>query len=122
MCNQAVPKLVGDGLLSMDETGAPVEFINRSEEINRGLDRAGDAHAADNREWLDDEHQRNVTKASNLLEKKLERRGDLRLINAAQAACSDFMAQSRRPTQPKHRTPESRRPIDRSRMLCPHSL
>ena len=50
ICRQALPKLIGDNVLTKAEVAALVEYVNRVEEINRGLERAGEAHATN--EWL----------------------------------------------------------------------
>jgi hypothetical protein len=72
MFSRAVPKLVGEGLLSIDEVGALVEYVNRVEELNRGLDRAGAAHAAGRATQLTEEFERNLAKAEGF--SKVERR------------------------------------------------
>src|SRR5688572_4523764 len=42
----ALPKLIGEGNLDQNEIGALLEYMARAEELNRGLERAGQAHAA----------------------------------------------------------------------------
>jgi hypothetical protein len=63
MFERAVPKLVGEGLVSLNEHGALIEYINRVEELNRGLERAGEAHAAGRDVRLAEEFERNRLKA-----------------------------------------------------------
>jgi hypothetical protein len=68
---RALPKLIGDGQLSPTEIDLLVEFSNKIDEVNRGLERAGDAHAAQAEqvsEWLKQEHRRNVAKAKEVIE------------------------------------------------------
>jgi hypothetical protein len=82
----ALPKLIGDGVLDGNEVYALVEFVNRIEEMNRGLDRAGNAHALQDPRLLLSEHKRNVTKAMEILEEKLERHHGQSVFDATQAA------------------------------------
>jgi len=79
----ALPKLIGDGVLDANETSALVEYVNRAEEVNRGLDRAGAAHAAQNYHLIGEEHARLVAKARDILELKLERHGGDAIYDAA---------------------------------------
>jgi hypothetical protein len=72
MFERAVPKLVGEGLLSLNEHAALIEYINRIEELNRGLDRAGAAHAAGRDLRLAEEFNRNRAKAEEFF--KVEKR------------------------------------------------
>jgi hypothetical protein len=44
--SQVLPKLIGDGVLDENDVYVLIEWVNRIEELNRGLDRAGDAHAS----------------------------------------------------------------------------
>jgi len=86
MTEQALPKLVGDGVLDGSEVYALVEYVNRVEELNRGLDRAGQAHASKDDPWLATEFARNLAKARELLDEKLERHGGRSVFHAAEAA------------------------------------
>jgi hypothetical protein len=68
---RALPKLIGDGQLSPTEIDLLVEFSNKIDEVNRGLERAGDAHAAQPEEvsaWLKQEHRRNVAKSMEVVD------------------------------------------------------
>lgn len=66
---RALPKLVGDGSLSMNETGALVTYLAKMEEINRGLDRSGAAHAAGKNDQVEGEYRRLKLKAQRYLKK-----------------------------------------------------
>jgi hypothetical protein len=77
-----LPKLIGDRILDVLDVSALVEYVNRVEEINRGLERAGDAHAANDDAAIQEEHGRNVLKAKELLEQPLARHGDRILFDA----------------------------------------
>jgi hypothetical protein len=72
MFSRAVPKLVGEGSLTFNEVGILVEYVNRIEELNRGLDRAGEAHAAGREPQMMEEFDRNLIKAEGF--SKVERR------------------------------------------------
>lgn len=85
---QALPKLIGDGLLHAPEIDVLVEYVNRIDELNRGLERAGDAHAAQlaGSKWLEQEHSRNVAKAAEICEKASDDRfNGMTIIDAADA-------------------------------------
>src|ERR1700733_10500244 len=62
MTSQALPKLIGDGMLDENEVYALIEWVNRIEESNRGLGRAGDAHAANDNAQARDEYSRNLAR------------------------------------------------------------
>ena len=62
MTGQALPKLIGDGMLDENEVYALIEWVNRIEELNRGLGRAGDAHAANDNAQARDEYSRNLAR------------------------------------------------------------
>ncbi len=81
-----LPNLIGDGRLRKNEIAALLEYANRIAEINRGLDRAGDAHAAQpgGSDHLKSEFERNQAKASEVLE--LRANGQEPLINEAERA------------------------------------
>jgi hypothetical protein len=83
---RALPKLIGDGVLDGSEVYALVEYVNRVEELNRGLDRAGNAHALQDARLLLSEHKRNVAKATELLDQQLERHDGQSVFDAVQAA------------------------------------
>ena len=70
---RALPKLIADGRLDGDEIDTLIEYENRIEELNRGLERAGDAHAAGfpGMANLEQEFQRNQAKAREILEGKI---------------------------------------------------
>jgi hypothetical protein len=86
--NRALPKLIGDGQLSWNEIDALVEYANRIEEVNRGLDRAGDAHAAQpmGGDWLKQEFGRNQSKAWEILEEESRRFSNRSIIEATESA------------------------------------
>jgi hypothetical protein len=84
MFEQALPKLIGDGKLTINEIGVLVEYVNRIEELNRGLDRSAEASTKPaNGGVLAEEHSRNKIKANNILNEKLARRRDLSVYNGA---------------------------------------
>jgi hypothetical protein len=97
ICQQALPKLIGDGVLSFNEVGALVQYVNSVEELNRGLERARDAASTltsaplDNepvrivlREATENEYARNCEKARELLEKPNPRVENMPLFEAAE--------------------------------------
>lgn len=86
LCKQALPKLIGDDLLTLNEVGALVDYVNAADEINRGLDRSGEAHAAGNDTWLRQEHSRTLSKVDEVIGQPKERYGGMNLFDAAQAA------------------------------------
>ena len=59
-----------------------MEYVNRIEEVNRGLERAGDAHAANDQNAIAQEHGRNVSKVREILEQRLPRHGNRILFDA----------------------------------------
>jgi hypothetical protein len=63
---RSLPKLIGEGSLRSGEIGVLVEYINRATEVNRGLDRAGAAHAAGQLELVAQEYARNLAKVREL--------------------------------------------------------
>jgi hypothetical protein len=75
ICKQALPKLIGDNVLTQAEVATLIEYVNRVEEINRGLERAGEAHAADRHAQLLQEHGRNRAKAAELINRPVVRDG-----------------------------------------------
>lgn len=84
----ALPKLIGEGNLDINQIGALLEYLARADELNRGLDRAGQAHAAGpgGNDWLTQEFNRNRSKAADIVETKYERLGDMTVFDASQAA------------------------------------
>jgi|SRR5688572_24729183 len=84
----ALPKLIGEGNLGINEIGALLEYGMSTEELNRGLDRAGQAHAAGPNlaNWLEEEFGRNRLKASKIIDKKQERYEGETVRDAAEAA------------------------------------
>jgi len=64
----ALPKLIGEGKLTQTEVRALLEYVMRIDELNRGLDRAGDAATADAPLRLNDEYSRNVAKVEHVLD------------------------------------------------------
>jgi hypothetical protein len=86
MFERALPKLVGERKLTKEETAALIEYVIRAEEINRGLERAGAAHMANQTDALTEEFIRNLAKVEEMLTKKDERLGGLTVFEVAQAA------------------------------------
>jgi hypothetical protein len=85
----ALPKLIGDGKLTDAEIDLLVEFSNKVDEINRGLERAGAAHAAnpEGSKWLDQEYERNVAKAAEAVEvDTAENKNSLSMVDSVLAA------------------------------------
>jgi hypothetical protein len=80
---------VYSGRLTLVETDVLIEYFMRVREINRGLERAGAAHAAlpsSGRSYLVGEFERNQAKADEVLNEALPRYGDEPLINATERA------------------------------------
>jgi len=84
MTAHTLPKLIGDGVLDDNEVYTLIEWVNRIEELNRGLDRAGAAHAAKDEAGARDEYSRNRAKAEEIRDEILERHGGVALLDAAQ--------------------------------------
>jgi hypothetical protein len=86
--HRALPKLIADGRLDDNEIDTLIEYENRIEELNRGLERAGAAHAAGNAgaARLEDEFRRNRAKAHEILEEKSPRFGNQPLFDATETA------------------------------------
>lgn len=80
---RALPKLVGDGVLTLNETGALVTYLAKLEEINRGLDRSGQAHAADRHDQIVVEYERLKIKVREVIEYKQPRWDNGTLDDAA---------------------------------------
>jgi hypothetical protein len=74
MFERALPKLIGEGLLTDNEISGLVEYVMRAEELNRGLDLAtaaavqGEQHPAVREQW-----NRNCGKVGHILDDKLPR-------------------------------------------------
>lgn len=85
--SSGLPKLIGDGRLRKNEVAVLLEYANKIAEINRGLERAGAAHAAAE-PWgshlLTSEFARNQAKANEVLEPRND--GKEPLINEAERA------------------------------------
>jgi hypothetical protein len=87
MFERGLPKLIGDGKLTTNEIGLLVEYVNRIEELNRGLDRAGEASKIlANDLAVAREHERNILKAEDILSAKLTRHDDQSLFDGARGA------------------------------------
>jgi hypothetical protein len=86
--SSGLPKLIGDGRVRKKEVAALLEYANKIAEINRGLDRAGAAHAAHpgGSDLLNSEFSRNQAKANEVLEPPDD--GKEPLINEAVRALS----------------------------------
>jgi hypothetical protein len=82
MFELALPKLIGEGRLTDSETSALVEYVARMEELNRGLDRAGQAAAMDQTVPTIMEFHRNRARASRILDEKLPRLKDRAVFQA----------------------------------------
>lgn len=82
MTAHVLPKLIGDGVLDRNEVYALIEWVNRIEEVNRGLDRAGAAHAVKDEASAQDEYSRNLAKVREIFEQPLRRHGDRTLLDA----------------------------------------
>lgn len=81
---RALPKLIGEGKLTQDEIRALVEYVIRLEEINRGLDRAGEAQSAEDAKL---EFSRNLEKLKPILDTREWGRGDtMTLFGIAESA------------------------------------
>jgi hypothetical protein len=83
---RALPKLLGDGSLTPAEVIILVDFENRIEELNRGLERAGEAAAAPvfEKEKVGKEWRRNQSKAKEITEEVQERYGGRALMRAVE--------------------------------------
>lgn len=79
---RAVPKLIGEGALTSEETAVLIEYVMRIEELNRGLDRAGQAAITNQPALAAEEFNRNCLKTSNILTEKLPRRGQRTVYEA----------------------------------------
>lgn len=86
MFDRALPKLIGDAKLTDNEINDLLEYAMRADELNRGLERAGDAHAARNDLGMVDEYTRNIAKVAHILDVKPERPSGESLYDAAWAA------------------------------------
>src|SRR4051812_16879789 len=64
----ALPKLIGEGILSDLEVIAVIDYLARVHALNDGLQRASVAQAACNYAGASEEFKRNVTKAGELLD------------------------------------------------------
>lgn len=87
--NRALPKLIGEGVLSPNEVAALVEYAMRAEELNRGLERAREAasRAGDTVPLaLQREYDRNVLKVEHILNEEQKRLDDMTLFAAAESA------------------------------------
>lgn len=83
--SQVLPKLIGDGVLDENDVYVLIEWVNRIEELNRGLDRAGDAHASNDAAGARNEYSRNLAKAREIIEESLERFHGQTLLDAAES-------------------------------------
>lgn len=63
---------------------ALIEYINRVEELNRGLERAGEAHAGERYAQVQQEYNRNYAKATELMDKPFS--GGKPLFDVARSA------------------------------------
>jgi hypothetical protein len=83
MFERALPKLIGEGELTFNEIGLLVEYVNRAEELNRGLDRAAEASMVAANFMLPGEFERNQLKAEAILREILQRHGNRSLRDGA---------------------------------------
>lgn len=97
MFELAVPKLIGEGLLTDDQVSGLVEYLWRIEELNRGLDNAAAAAAAGpmHENLLQAEYGRNLLKAQEILEKKEPRRRGGVLLTVFEGAWEALFAAER---------------------------
>jgi hypothetical protein len=79
---RALPKLIGEGALKDGETGVVVEYVMRIKELNRGLDRAGQAALTNQSSLIAAEFDRNLLKAKNILTKQFDRNENLPVFDA----------------------------------------
>jgi hypothetical protein len=84
--SSGLPNLIGEGRLRKNEVAVLLEYANKIAEINRGLDRAGAAHAAQpgGSDLLSSEFARNQAKANEVIEPADD--GQEPLINQAERA------------------------------------
>lgn len=82
MFDHALPKLIGEGLLTQNEVSSLLEYVMRAEELNRGLDRAGEAHVAGDVEQVKAEYNRNILKVAHVLDVPEKRLSGLSLRDA----------------------------------------
>lgn len=83
---QALPKLIGEKGPTLNQMALLVEYVNRAEELNRGLDRAGEAAGAE----LAAEFSRNCLKAQNILYDPLQRHENQSLWDGAMTVIQDI--------------------------------
>jgi hypothetical protein len=76
MFEHALPKLIGEGSLKTGEIAVLIEYVNRIEELNRGLGRASAAHAAEQPKLTEDEFRRNLAKVAGLRAADARFKGD----------------------------------------------
>ncbi len=88
MVERALPKLIGEGLLEDNEISGLVEYVMRAQELNRSLQRAGDAAARDQLDQVNLrlEYDRSRTRVSHIVDERRERLGGATLFEAAEAA------------------------------------
>jgi hypothetical protein len=84
MFHRALPKLIGDRKLRLNDIGLLVEYVNRVEELNRRLDYSASMNAAN----LVPIIEVNRT-ARAILQEKLERHGNQSLYDGAWSALLD---------------------------------
>jgi hypothetical protein len=86
---RALPKLIGEGLLTENEISGLVEYVMRAEELNRGLDLASAAAAGGEQAAMgavSEQFTRNLGKVTHILNEKQERLGGLTVFDVAEAA------------------------------------
>jgi hypothetical protein len=87
---RALPKLIADGRLDYNEIDTLIEYENRIEELNRGLERAGEAAREQARTptttGLSEEFERNKIKVRAILEDESPRFGGESLYEATGTA------------------------------------
>jgi len=90
MFERALPKLIGEGLLTDNEVSALVEYVMRAEELNRGLDLATTAVASEINASVNvavlNQYKRNVAKAAHILHEKQERLAGRTVFDVAETA------------------------------------
>jgi hypothetical protein len=83
MFDIALPKLIGEGLLSQNGVATLLEYVMRAEELNRGLDRASDARAQGRYQLVEEEYKGILQIVARIIDVTEERLSGLSLRNSA---------------------------------------
>ena len=89
MFHRALPKLIGEKKLTLNQISLLVEYVNRAEELNRGLDHAVRASVDLKSIVPAIERSSNRERARAILQEKLVRHGDQTLYDGAWYALID---------------------------------